>query len=147
MIGASGAIAGVMGAYFVLYPHSRVLTAVFLLFFLDLIEIPAVFFLGIWFLMQLFSGVGSIGAAARHGRRGLLGARRRLPDGGRVRRVPALSGCGTRGLLVTGTSSGQLTAHPPTVLRRRSCARSKLGAISSAASASRLASAGLPSIR
>ena len=60
MIGASGAIAGVMGAYFVLYPHSRVLTAVFILFFLDLVEIPAIFFLGIWFLMQLFSGVGSL---------------------------------------------------------------------------------------
>ena len=67
MIGASGAIAGVMGAYFVLYPHSRVLTAVFIFFFLDLVEIPALFFLGIWFLMQLFSGVGSIGAGAADG--------------------------------------------------------------------------------
>lgn len=67
MIGASGAIAGVMGAYFVLYPHSRVLTAVFLVFYLDLIEIPAIFFLGIWFLMQLFSGVGSLGAEAADG--------------------------------------------------------------------------------
>jgi membrane associated rhomboid family serine protease len=67
MIGASGAIAGVMGAYFVLYPHSRVLTAVFIFFFLDLVEIPAIFFLGIWFLMQLFSGVGSIGASAAGG--------------------------------------------------------------------------------
>ena len=67
MIGASGAVAGVMGAYFVLYPHSRVLTAVFIVFFLDLIEIPAIFFLGIWFLMQLFSGVGSIGAQTADG--------------------------------------------------------------------------------
>jgi membrane associated rhomboid family serine protease len=67
MIGASGAIAGVMGAYFVLYPHSRVLTAVYLLVFLDLNEIPAIFVLGIWFLMQLFSGVGSIGAASAGG--------------------------------------------------------------------------------
>ena len=67
MIGASGAIAGIMGAYFVLYPHSRVLTAVFIVFFLDLIEIPALFFLGIWFLMQLFSGVGSIGAGSADG--------------------------------------------------------------------------------
>ena len=66
-IGASGAIAGVMGAYFVLYPHSRVLTAVFILFFLDLVEIPAIFFLGIWFFMQLFSGVGSIGASSAGG--------------------------------------------------------------------------------
>jgi len=67
MIGASGAIAGVMGAYFVFYPRSRVLTAIFILFFLDLVEIPAIFFLGIWFLMQLFSGVGSIGARAADG--------------------------------------------------------------------------------
>jgi membrane associated rhomboid family serine protease len=67
MIGASGAIAGVMGAYFVLYPYSRVLTAVFILFFLDLIEIPAIFFLGIWFLMQFFSGVGSLGSSAAEG--------------------------------------------------------------------------------
>jgi rhomboid family protein len=62
MLGASGAIAGVMGAYFVLYPQSRVLTAVFVFFFFDLVEIPAVFFLGIWFFMQLLSGVGSLGA-------------------------------------------------------------------------------------
>jgi membrane associated rhomboid family serine protease len=67
MIGASGAIAGVMGAYFVLYPKSRILTAIFLVFFLDLVEIPAIFFLGIWFLMQLFSSVGSIGANAADG--------------------------------------------------------------------------------
>jgi membrane associated rhomboid family serine protease len=63
MLGASGAIAGVMGAYIVLYPQSRVLTAVFILIFFDLIEIPAVFFLGIWFLMQLLSGVGSLGVS------------------------------------------------------------------------------------
>jgi len=61
MLGASGAIAGVMGAYFVLYPESRVLTAVFIFIFFDLVEIPAIFFLGIWFVMQLFSGVGSLG--------------------------------------------------------------------------------------
>ena len=64
MVGASGAIAGVMGAYFVLFPQSRVLTAVFIVFFMDLVEIPAIFFLGIWFLMQFFSGVGSLGADA-----------------------------------------------------------------------------------
>ena len=62
MLGASGAIAGVMGAYFVLYPQSRVLTFIFLLIFIDLVEVPALFFLGIWFLMQLLSGVGSLGA-------------------------------------------------------------------------------------
>ena len=61
MLGASGAIAAVMGAYFVLYPQSRVLTAIFIVFFFDVVEIPAVFFLGIWFVMQLLSGVGSLG--------------------------------------------------------------------------------------
>ncbi len=67
MVGASGAIAGVMGAYFVLYPQSRVLTAIFIVFFFDLVEIPAVFFLGIWFVMQLVSGVGSLGAGTAAG--------------------------------------------------------------------------------
>ena len=56
MIGASGAIAAVMGAYFMLYPQSRVLTAVFLIVFMDVIEIPALFFLGVWFLLQLAQG-------------------------------------------------------------------------------------------
>ena len=64
MIGASGAVAGVMGAYFVMYPHSRILTAVFIIFYMDLIEIPAIVFLGIWLFMQLFNGVGSIGVSA-----------------------------------------------------------------------------------
>ena len=67
MIGASGAIAGVMGAYFVLFPQSRVLAAVFIIFIIDVIEIPAIFFLGVWFLMQLFSGVGSVVDAADGG--------------------------------------------------------------------------------
>jgi membrane associated rhomboid family serine protease len=59
-VGASGAIAGIMGAYFVLYPHSRVLVwaPIFFIF-----EIPAVVFLGFWFLTQLLSGVGSLLAA------------------------------------------------------------------------------------
>jgi membrane associated rhomboid family serine protease len=61
MIGASGAIAGVMGAYFLLFPHSRVLTFVWLILYFDLVEIPAIFFLGFWFFMQLLSGLGSSG--------------------------------------------------------------------------------------
>jgi len=63
-IGASGAIAGVMGAYFLLYPHSRVLALVPLFIIWEMIEVPAIFFLGIWFLMQFFSGVGSLAAGA-----------------------------------------------------------------------------------
>jgi membrane associated rhomboid family serine protease len=60
MVGASGAIAGVMGAYFVLYPRSRIVTLVTLVFFFQVVEVPAILFLGIWFLMQFISGVGSI---------------------------------------------------------------------------------------
>jgi membrane associated rhomboid family serine protease len=67
MIGASGAIAGVMGAYFVLYPHSRVLTVLFIFLFVDIVEVPAIFFLGIWFLMQFFSGIGSLGTGSATG--------------------------------------------------------------------------------
>jgi membrane associated rhomboid family serine protease len=60
-IGASGAIAGVMGAYMIKFPHSRILTLVPVFFFLTTVEVPAVFILGYWFLLQFFSGVGSIG--------------------------------------------------------------------------------------
>jgi membrane associated rhomboid family serine protease len=63
MVGASGAIAGVMGAYFVLYPHSRIVTLLPLFIFWQIIEVPAIFFLGVWFLMQFLSGVGSIATA------------------------------------------------------------------------------------
>ena len=62
-IGASGAIAGVMGAYFVLYPHSRVLTLVTLIFFWEIIEVPAIVLLGFWFLLQLVSA-GAIAVTA-----------------------------------------------------------------------------------
>jgi len=67
MLGASGAIAAVMGAYFVLYPQSRVLTAIFLVIFFDLVEIPAIFFLGLWFLLQLVNGIGSLGFSTAGG--------------------------------------------------------------------------------
>ena len=60
MVGASGAIAGVMGAYFVLYPRSRIVTLLPFFFFFQVIEVPAILFLGIWFVMQFLSGVGSI---------------------------------------------------------------------------------------
>jgi rhomboid family protein len=61
MVGASGAIAGVMGAYFVLYPRSRIVTLI-PFFFFQVIEVPAIAFLGIWFAMQFISGVGAIGS-------------------------------------------------------------------------------------
>ena len=65
-IGASGAIAGVMGAYFVLYPRSRVLTLIPLIIIWEVIELPAVVLLGFWFLMQLFSA-GTIAMTASTG--------------------------------------------------------------------------------
>lgn len=58
-VGASGAIAGVMGAYFLLYPHSRILTFIPIFFLPYFIEIPAFFFLGLWFLLQFMSAAGT----------------------------------------------------------------------------------------
>jgi membrane associated rhomboid family serine protease len=55
-VGASGAIAGVLGAYVVLLPAARVLTAFIIVFLVFLREIPAVLFIGIWFLFQLWEG-------------------------------------------------------------------------------------------
>src|SRR5438045_5116546 len=66
-IGASGAIAGVMGAYFVLYPQSRVLTLIPLIIFWEVVELPAVFLLGFWFLMQLFSAGAIAVTSSSHG--------------------------------------------------------------------------------
>ena len=60
-IGASGAIAGVLGAYLLLFPHARVLTLIPIIFFITVRELPAVLILGLWFVLQLFSGVGSLG--------------------------------------------------------------------------------------
>ena len=59
-IGASGAVAGILGAYFILFPYARILTLVPLFFFFYLVRLPAFFFLGLWFLIQFFSGAFSI---------------------------------------------------------------------------------------
>ena len=61
VIGASGAISGVMGAYLVLYPGARVITLLPGLFFIPwFVEIPAFFFIGFWFISQLFNGLLSL---------------------------------------------------------------------------------------
>ena len=60
MVGASGAIAGVLGAYLLLYPHARVNTLIMLGFFWDVAKIPALYVLGVWFLIQLV-GLGGTG--------------------------------------------------------------------------------------
>jgi membrane associated rhomboid family serine protease len=62
-IGASGAIAGVMGAYFLFYPHARVVTLIPIIYLIQIIELPAPVFLGIWFLLQFFQGtIAAIGS-------------------------------------------------------------------------------------
>ena len=69
-IGASGAIAGVMGGYFVLYPQSRVLTLLPWIF-IQIVELPAIVLLGFWFLMQLFSAGAIAVTASTHGSGGV----------------------------------------------------------------------------
>jgi rhomboid family protein len=63
-VGASGAIAGVLGAYVVSYPFARVLTLVPIFVFIQVIEIPALIVLGFWFLMQFFYGTASLAVTA-----------------------------------------------------------------------------------
>jgi membrane associated rhomboid family serine protease len=62
MVGASGAISGVMGAYIVLYPRVRVHTLVVLVFIIRVFALPAFMLLGLWFVLQLVSGAASYGA-------------------------------------------------------------------------------------
>ena len=67
LIGASGAIAATLGAYLVLFPRARILSLVFLGFFYQLIEVPAILVLGFWFVLQLIDGVASLGATNAQG--------------------------------------------------------------------------------
>jgi membrane associated rhomboid family serine protease len=62
MIGASGAISAVLGAYLVLFPRARIQSLVFLGFFYQLVAVPAVIVLGFWFLLQVVDGIGALGA-------------------------------------------------------------------------------------
>ena len=62
-VGASGAISGVLGAYFLLYPKAKVKTLIFLLFFVTIQRVPAALFLGLWFLLQLASSFADGGGA------------------------------------------------------------------------------------
>ncbi len=64
VIGASGAVAGVLGAYLITFPRARVLALIPIIFFFTLAEIPAVIFLAMWFILQLFNGAASLGGAA-----------------------------------------------------------------------------------
>ncbi len=62
MIGASGAIAAVLGGYAVTFPHARIKSLIVLVVFITVVELPAYVFLVFWFGMQLLSGLGTIGA-------------------------------------------------------------------------------------
>ncbi|OGC78446.1 MAG: rhomboid family intramembrane serine protease [candidate division Zixibacteria bacterium RBG_16_50_21] len=62
MIGASGAIAGVLGAYMIRFPRARVLTLIFFGFFARIVAIPALFVLGFWFVLQLLNGLPALGS-------------------------------------------------------------------------------------
>jgi len=63
MIGASGAVSGVLGAYFLRFPRAKVHVLVIILFFIRIVRIPALFVLGFWFVMQVLSGTGSLGSS------------------------------------------------------------------------------------
>jgi membrane associated rhomboid family serine protease len=67
MLGASGAISAVLGAYMLLFPTSRVLTLVPFFYFLQMVRIPAVIYIGMWFVSQLFSGVFALAPGAAMG--------------------------------------------------------------------------------
>jgi len=64
MVGASGSIAGILGAYLLLFPSGRVLTLIPLGFWWETIEMPAFIFLGLWFLLQWLEGLSTIGQVA-----------------------------------------------------------------------------------
>lgn len=68
LVGASGAISGVLGAYFILYPGARILTLLPVIIFFYLVEVPAYVFLGLWFLLQILRGytqfLGDVGGAS-----------------------------------------------------------------------------------
>jgi membrane associated rhomboid family serine protease len=92
MVGASGAIAGVLGAYLVLHPGAQVLTLVFLVIFIRVMYLPAIVLLGIWFALQILSAVGGGAGVAWYAHIGgfvagviLIGG---FVTGGRPRRRP-----------------------------------------------------------
>ncbi len=66
MVGASGAIAGVLGAYLITFPGTRILTLVILVFFVTRVRVPAFYVLGFWFVMQLFYVLGDSGGQSTH---------------------------------------------------------------------------------
>lgn len=67
MIGASGAVAGILGAYILLFPHAKVHTLIFFVFFVQVVRLPAIFVIGFWILIQVINGLISNGQATQGG--------------------------------------------------------------------------------
>jgi len=65
MLGASGAISGVLGAYYILFPHSKIKSLLILIFFVTIIDIPALIWLFYWFFLQLFQGIAGFGVSTQ----------------------------------------------------------------------------------
>jgi len=63
MVGASGAVSGVLGAYLLLFPHAHVTTLIILGFFFRLVQVPAMVVLGFWIVLQVLNGLGSFGSS------------------------------------------------------------------------------------
>ena len=66
-LGASGAVAGVLGGYLLLFPRARVITVIFIVFFFTILEVPALLFLGVWILQQVLFGYFQLGSAGAEG--------------------------------------------------------------------------------
>lgn len=67
MVGASGAVSGILGAYLLLFPRARVYTLIFLGFFIQIVRLPAFFVIGLWIVIQFINGMVSKGLAAQRG--------------------------------------------------------------------------------
>jgi membrane associated rhomboid family serine protease len=67
MVGASGAISGVLGAYLIMFPRSRIVTLLFFFFVIQVVKVPALFFLGFWIILQFISGTLSLGMQGQGG--------------------------------------------------------------------------------
>jgi membrane associated rhomboid family serine protease len=67
MIGASGAVSGVLGAYLLLYPHARIHTLLWIGFYIEVVRIPALIVIGFWIIIQIFNGLISKGLMAQGG--------------------------------------------------------------------------------
>ncbi len=64
MVGASGAVSGILGAYLILHPFARVKTLIIIIFFIRVIELPAIIVLGVWFMLQIFNSMSAPSGAA-----------------------------------------------------------------------------------